>query len=143
MIQTPTLTLVAVYSVAASLAVGLFIFFLQELITRRKRPQNTRTMDYGTPGDDAQYRAACATITALENTITSLRTHLLTQERTVQTACGERNALQVKNNKLRTQLMDLNHQLLAEIATSAQLRQALERTQSDHASAPIATRMAA
>lgn len=36
---------------------------------------------------------------------------------------------------------DAQHQ--ADVATSAQLRQALERTQSDHASAPIATRMAA
>lgn len=141
--QAPTLTLVAIGSTIAALVIGLIVFFLHDLATPKPHPQNTRKMDYGTPSADAQHQADVATITALENTITSLRTHLLTQERTVQTACGERNALQVKNNKLRTQLMDLNHQLLAEIATSAQLRQALERTQSDHASAPIATRMAA
>lgn len=141
--QAPTLTLVSIGSTIAALVIGLIVFFLHDLATPKPHPQNTRKMDYGTPSADAQHQADVATITALENTITSLRTHLLTQERTVQTACGERNALQVKNNKLRTQLMDLNHQLLAEIATSAQLRQALERTQSDHASAPIATRMAA
>jgi len=141
--QAPTLTLVSIGSTIAALVISLIVFFLHDLATPKPHPQNTRKMDYGTPSADAQHQADVATITALENTITSLRTHLLTQERTVQTACGERNALQVKNNKLRTQLMDLNHQLLAEIATSAQLRQALERTQSDHASAPIATRMAA
>ena len=141
--QAPTLTLVAIGSTIAALVIGLIVFFLHDLATPKPHPQNTRKMDYGTPSADAQHQADVATITALENTITSLRTHLLTQERTVQTACGERNALQVKNNKLRTQLMDQNRQLLAEIATSAQLRQALERTQSDHASAPIATRMAA
>ena len=141
--QAPTLTLVAIGSTIAALVIGLIVFFLHDLATPKPHPQNTRKMDYGTPSADAQHQADVATITALENTITSLRTHLLTQERTVQTACGERNAMQVKNNKLRTQLMDLNRQLLAEIATSAQLRQALERTQSDHASAPIATHMAA